>query len=312
MLQIVNPGALATVQDQGWVGHRGIGLPPSGAMDPEALEIGNRLVGTEPGGAGIELALGDLTVVFETPSLAAVTGAPGAVELSGRPMPGWKAVAVEPGDRISIANPVGGRFRYLVVAGGIAVEPVMGSRSTYLPSGLGGWQGRRLLPGDRLPIGAPEAEPVSSDIPIARDYEDRGPIRIAVGPQGHLFPDSSFQAMATEPFRVLPASNRMGTRLSGARLGIRTAATLPSEGTCVGAIQVPDSGYPIVVLGVGRTVGGYPMIGAVFAADMGRFAQIPLGGSVVFRWVSQAEAREAARVRDRQFRAVVAGINRAP
>lgn len=302
-LTIVRSAGLATVQDLGWPTGRAMGLPPGGAMDPVALQVGNALVGNDPGDAGIEVTLGDLVVEFGGDGWFALTGAAGPSSLDGASVPAGKALSVSAGGRLLIGRPAGGRFGYLTVSGGVAVEPTLGSRSTYLPTGLGGLHGRRLTTGDRLPIGPTRlASPIprlgpadGSAVEPAEMAPASRPIRITTGPQGHLFPPASFERLASDGYRVTPASDRMGTRLAGPPLTIRGRASLPSEATCLGAIQVPDDGQPIVVLRDGPTVGGYPKIGVVIGADLARFCQTPLGAEVRFAWVSIAEATQAAR-----------------
>jgi allophanate hydrolase subunit 2 len=136
-------------------------------------------------------------------------------------------------------------------------------------------------------------------------------VRLVRGPQADLFPRESHLALEENDYRVSPTSDRMGSRLDGPALSILAEATLPSEGTCLGAIQVPDGGQPIVLLRDGPTVGGYPKIGAVISADLARFAQVPLGETVRFEWVSLADAHTAmyeARERlDRTVTAIPAG-----
>lgn len=294
-LTVIRTNGLATVQDLGWRTGRAMGLPPGGAMDPAALQVGNVLVGNRPDSAGVEITLGELLVEFAQAGWFSLTGAVGPSVLDGESVALEVPIPVSSGQRLMIGRPTGGRFGYLTVAGGIAVPPTLGSRSTYLPTGLGGFAGRRLGTGDRLPIGpdrGPQA-PTTSGGPEPGALG--GPIRITGGPQTHLFPADSFERLASSAYRVTPASDRMGTRLAGPALDLRVRASLPSEATCLGAIQVPDDGQPIVVLRDGPTVGGYPKIGAVIGADLARFCQTPLGAEVRFAWVSIGEATRATR-----------------
>ncbi|MEZ4456794.1 MAG: biotin-dependent carboxyltransferase family protein [Gemmatimonadales bacterium] len=309
MLAIERVSGLATVQDQGWSGWRSIGLPPGGAADPAALRIGNAVVGNPVHHAGIELTLGALSATCARDTVIAVTGGGGPVAVDGREVEPNAAVPVAAGATLVVGRATSGRFRYLAVAGGIAVPPQLGSRSTYLPTGFGGLEGRPLAADDRLPLGSPVHPPATAPGPSSPG--DDSAIRVTAGPQSSLFPPDAGVLFEASEYRVAAASDRMGTRLEGPSLPLRQAASLPSEPTCLGAIQVPDDGRPIIILGDGPTVGGYPKLGAVIAADLGRFAQLPLGSPVRFHWVAVIEAERIGRAaRDRE-RAALAALVRA-
>ena len=285
---------LITVQDLGWIGHRHIGLPPGGAMDPGGLRIGNALVGNPDDAAGLEIAQGKLTLTLGVATVVAVIG-PAAVRLDGIEVPTDASLAVVEGGRLEIVSAAGGRFITIAIRGGIDLPPVLGSRSTYLPTKLGGFKGRRLATGDRLRCGTGRPAPRPAGTSVPPPPVEAGPIRLAPGPQGHLFADDAHALLAESPYRVGVQSDRMGTRLEGAPLAVRMTATLPSEATCLGAVQVPDDGQPIVILRDGPTVGGYPKIGAVISADLTRFARLAPGSTVRFAWVSLGQAERAWR-----------------
>ena len=293
-MRLIRAAGLVTVQDLGWSGLRSIGMPPGGAADRPALRIGNALVGNPDGAAGLEVALGDVEVEFLTSTVFAATGAVGTFQLDGTEMPAWTTLTAGPGRRCRLAPSREGRFACLALGGGIDLPLLLGSRSTYLPAALGGHQGRRLAAGDVLPVGAsPASRPVLGTTGRA-DQDFAHPIRIAPGPQDRLFGADAFEQLAAGSYRLSPTSDRMGSRLVGGRIRARQTATLPSESTAVGAIQVPDDGQPIVILPDGPTVGGYLKIGVVITADLPRFAQVPLGGEVRFEWVAVAEAQRLA------------------
>lgn len=291
-MRVVRAGGLATLQDLGWRGYRALGLPPGGAADRAALRIANALAGADPEGAAIEIALGEIEVEFEDDRTFAATGAVGLLRLDGGDIEPGTSARARRGQRLRVTPDHAGRFAYLAVAGGITSPATLGSRATYLPAALGGWQGRRLAAGDQLPLGA--ARPPGGPDP-GEAARPGGPIRITTGPQEHLFDAGAFEQLATADYRLSPVSDRMGSRLLGPPITARRAATLPSESTAVGAIQIPDDGQPIVILPDGPTVGGYHKIGVVASADLGRFSQTPLGAPVRFQWISIAEAQRAAR-----------------
>lgn len=308
MLAVERVSGLATVQDQGWSGWRSIGLPPGGAADPVALRVGNALVGNPEDHAGIEVTLGALSMTCHRAAVIAVTGAGGPVTVDGEAAEPNAAVPVAAGATVLVHRATSGRFRYVAVAGGIAVPLRLGSRSTYLPTGFGGLEGRPLAVGDHLPVGPVVHRPAAARAPDLLGNDSA--IRVTAGPQSSLFPPEAGVRFEASEYRVAAASDRMGTRLDGPALPLRQAASLPSEPTCLGAIQVPDDGRPIVILGDGPTVGGYPKLGAVIAADLGRFAQLPLGSAVRFHWVAVTEAERIGRAaRDRE-RAALAELVR--
>jgi biotin-dependent carboxylase-like uncharacterized protein len=295
MIRVTSAG-FATVQDLGWRAGRAMGLPRAGALDRVALQLANALVGNPPEAAGVEVALGELTVTFTASLLVAVAGAARPVSVDGRSAPPGTTLRVAEGQRLSIGRADGGRLAYLAVRGGVAVPAVLGSRSTYLPAGFGGLEGRLLRPGDELPVGeSPDlpAPPPGFSWGGAVRQPDPSPIRVLAGPQADLFPPGTQASLERTSYTVAPQSDRMGTRLTGPPLAPHTRSTLPSEGTCVGAMQVPDGGQPIVILADGPTVGGYPKLAVVIGADLDRFAQIRPGHEVRFQWVGMTDAQRA-------------------
>lgn len=295
MIEIRRATALVTVQDGGWRTGRDIGLPRSGALDPEALELANLLVGNRPGAAGLELALGGMTEVrFESETRFAVTGGDVRCELDGASVDRDTAWRAPGGATLRIGPSSGSRFAYLAIRGGVSVPPIMGARSTYLPTAIGGLDGRRLAAGDRLAAGAELEGPAP---PIGFSPEPlpprTGPLALIPGPQLELFAADAQARAGSELFLVSARSDRMGIRLAGPPLQPLVSARLPSEGTCIGAVQVPDDGQAIVLLADGPTVGGYPKLGAVASVDLGRLVQIPVGGAIRFAWTPVAEAQSA-------------------
>jgi biotin-dependent carboxylase-like uncharacterized protein len=302
MIEVVKAPPFATVQDLGWRTGRAMGLPQSGAMDRALLERANRCVGNAPGEAALEWALGAGALRFDQPTEigvlddAQMTLDGVAQETGALTVPAGAVLELVPGRR--------DRFVYLAVRGGIGVRPVLGSRSTYLPGGFGGYEGRRLKTGDRLPIGViarpqrgrgdPEGGIASgqrglgdSAGVIARPQRGRGDLGEVVltvtrGPQWDRFGEDARREFFAGTYTVTPASDRMGYRLQGPAVRPLARATLPSEAACVGAVQIPDDGQPIVLMPDGPTVGGYPKMVVVTAADIGKLAQCHPGRAVRF------------------------------
>jgi biotin-dependent carboxylase-like uncharacterized protein len=295
MIEVVRAPPFATVQDLGWRTGRAMGLPPGGAMHQALLEQANLLVGNPPGFAGLEWALGPGALRFVNDATVCVLR-DAEVRVEGQVQPAG-AVHVKAGATVEIAPRGHDRFLYAAVRGGIDVPQIMGSRSTYLPGGLGGHEGRRIKSGDRLPIGA-APEPARRSAAAgggASSVSDALELRVTRGPQWERFDPPARAAFFAGEYTVAPASDRMGYRLNGPAVNPREAATLPSEAACAGAVQIPDGGEPIVLMPDGPTVGGYPKMVVVIRADLGELAQCQPGRVVRFREVSLAEARAVSR-----------------
>ncbi|MEO8450074.1 MAG: biotin-dependent carboxyltransferase family protein [Gemmatimonadota bacterium] len=288
----------ATIQDLGWSVGRAWGLPRGGAMDRVSLVLANLLVGNEPGAAAIEWALGPGELEFADATYVAVAGG-AEVVVAGRARRTEATLRVRAGDRVRVTPTAGSRFGYIAIRSGIDVPAPLGSRSTYLPAGIGGLSGRRLKLGDVLSLGPepetpPPAEGVSFERPAALRTHDQPPFGILPGPHHDLFSPAAKAQLARGTFRLAPTSDRMGIRLEGPPVVSTAPATLPSEGVCIGSMQIPSGGMPIVVMPDGPTVGGYPQAAVVIRAHLSRFAQQPPGANLTFRWMTLAEARLAA------------------
>jgi biotin-dependent carboxylase-like uncharacterized protein len=284
VITILAPGAQLLVEDLGRPGHAAIGLSPSGALDARALRLANRLVGNAPGAAGLELLLGGAELGFAAGALVAVTGARGplAVAAAGSPAveaAGCRAVAVPAGARLRIGPAQAGLRYYLAVAGGIEAEPLMGSRSADLLSGLGP---APLRAGDVLAVGRPAGHPQPDWVPAPVPPRDRIVVRVQPGPRLDWFVRGSWARLTGRDWTVSPESNRVGVRLLGRPLERAIAAELPSEGMVTGAVQVPASGLPTVFLADHPVTGGYPVAAVVVPADLPLLAQARPGQQVRF------------------------------
>jgi biotin-dependent carboxylase-like uncharacterized protein len=277
VIEIVEPGPLATVQDLGRTGYAALGVARSGAFDRGALRLGNRLVGNPDDAAGIEVTLGGLAVRLHVAATLALTGA------SCAGAPDWgAAVSLPAGSTFRLAAPVRGLRSYLTVRGGVAVAPVLGSRSTDTLSGIGP---AALRPGDRLPIGAPVGDMVGATAaepaPVARVV-----LPLRFGPREDWFTPAAPATLLAGRWTVRPESDRVGIRLAGPRLARARTDELPSEPTVPGAVQVPPDGRPIIFGPDAPVTGGYPVIAVV--TDLDRAAQLRPGDAVRFRSGSDA------------------------
>lgn len=299
LLHVISPGLLTTIQDLGRRGHARFGVAPGGALDRAALILGNRLLGNDPGEAALEITLAGPALAFAGETAIALTGADLGARLNGEPVPFWQPVLVRSGDELRFEPSKAGlgARAYLCIAGGISVEPVMGSRSTDLIGGFGGWQGRALRVGDELPLGAPA---LSFDAIQQRRLKAPPPViesgalaRVVLGPQHDRFTDAGVAAFLGDGYAVSAKSNRQGIRLSGPVIEHVRGADLVSEGITHGAVQVPGDGQPIVLLAARQTVGGYIKIATVAGADLDRLAQLRPHDRLRFEETTVAEARAA-------------------
>lgn len=277
-LEIVSPGSLALVQDLGRPGYAHLGVPPSGALDVAALRLGNRLVGNPEDAAGIETLLGGLTIRATASCTAAVTGPPVEVSVDGRETGSHTPIPLRPGQELTIGRPATGLRCYLTVSGGIAVPPVLGSRSTDVLSGLGP---SPLEAGTTVPLGPVTGVPSGADVVAASPAPPDLTVRVLLGPRDDWFADAASALNAQ--WTVTEESNRVGVRLDGPPLRRVSTSELPSEGVLTGAIQVPPNGLPLVFLADHPTTGGYPVIAVVRRESLGALAQARPGTLVRFQ-----------------------------
>ena len=180
--------------------------------------------------------------------------------------------------------------------------PVLGSRATHLVSRMGGWSGRALIAGDRIPIATGAApRPHRKAAGLTLPSHGRALLRVLPGPQDHWFTPDALKIMASVSFRISPRSNRMGYRLEGPPLPRVKDGELISEPVGIGAIQVPAAGEPILLMADRQTAGGYPKIGHVISADLPLAGQLAPGDFIEFVLCSPQEAVAALIARERQL-----------
>jgi biotin-dependent carboxylase-like uncharacterized protein len=297
-LAVQDPGPQTTVQDQGRIGYLRVGIPTSGPMDGWAFAVGNRLVGNREGAAGLECTLVGPRVEFADERLVAVTGAEMPVTLNGAEILRWAAFRVRAGDVLKLGSTRAGVRSYLLVEGGIATPPALGSRATYLRGQLGGHEGRALRRDDLIPLGpAGAGRPRQLRRELVPGYPDTVDAHVVLGPQDDRFTAAGLAAFLAGPYEVLPQADRMGARLRGPRIEHGQGHDIVSDGIPLGGIQVVGDGQPIVLLVDRQSTGGYPKIATVCSFDIGRIGQLRPGQWVRFRPVSVAEAHLIRRTR---------------
>ena len=293
IIQVQSPGLLTTVQDLGREGFGPLGVSPSGAADPISLRIGNRLVGNSESAAGLEMTLLGGTFLFPQPATIALTGSDFGATLDGAPLAPWNSTEVSSGQTLRVASTRSGARCYSSLHGGIIVNPLLGSASTHLLSGLGGYQGRALRKGDVLRLGR-EIAPFRKKTVDAQSLEQLAPrkiLRVTAGPQSDWFPQSSLRAFYENTHRVAEESNRMGLRLEGHSIARESSGEMITEGVSLGAIQITASGLPIILFVEQQTTGGYPKIANVISADLHSLGQLRPRDEIRFEQVSWDAAR---------------------
>lgn len=289
------PGLLTTVQDLGRWGYQDRGVGVAGPMDVVSHRLANLRVGNDPAAATLEVTLIGPDLEFEEAAPFAVTGARFDLQLDRDAIP-MDTVCVAPaGARLRFGARLRGARAYVAIAGGIAVPAVLGSRATHLPSRMGGVAGRGVAAGDRLPIGDQILTSRTSGLerPSSPLPDGGASIRVVPGPQDRYFGDNAFRTLASARYRIGTQSNRMGYRLEGPPLERADRAEVLSDATPIGALQVPPSGQPILLMADRQTAGGYPKIATVITADLPIAGQLAPGDWIAFSVCDLAAAHAA-------------------
>ena len=301
-IEVLAGGLLTTVQDLGRVGYQRYGVPVAGAADAASLRAANFLVGNEPGAAALECTAMGPSLRFLRTTIVAICGANLGPVLERGDRGPWEippeiSFLARAGNVLRFAGRQAGYRCYLSVAGGLGVPEVLGSRSTYLTSALGGLRGRALERGDILEALPSESHP-SPGRRWGGDAMTAGSetvVRVVFGLQEDYFHKKAKETLTSSEYTVAASSDRMGCRLDGPSLRHKKAREIVTDGMVLGAVQVPPDGKPIVMLADRATAGGYPKIGTVIGADIPRLAQLMPGERLRFEAVDLAQAAEVLR-----------------
>jgi antagonist of KipI len=328
-MQVLRPGLLTSIQDLGRFGYQKHGVIVSGAMDAYSLRIANLLVGNAEGEAALEITLMGPTLKIKQDTLLAITGGDLSPRIGEEPLPMWKSVFVKEGSILQFGACKSGCRSYLAVAGGFRIAEVMGSKSTYLRAGIGGYSGRALQEGDKLEYEESQTlshrifhklkdTPSSGSLTAASWYTGRGHIgerspyvtvRAMRGSQFEHFDAHSKAELFDKPFRVAPQSDRMGYRLSGPVLKLAEPLEMVSEAVALGTVQAPPDGNPIILLADRQSVGGYPRIAQIAVVDIPVIAQMKPGEQVKLQEISPDEAERLFIEREEEIQKIRIGIN---
>lgn len=298
MIEVIKPGLLTTVQDQGRWGYQAYGAGIAGALDSLALAAGNLLVGNPTGAAGLEMTVQGPSLKFHRETWFAVTGADLTPRLNGAPLANWTVHRAPSGSVLGFGSRREGVRAYLAVTGGLDVPVVMDSRSTYLLGKFGGWEGRPLKAQDRLPLGSPPRtqKPREGFVfpeSLRPAYRKDPRLRLVPGPFQEYFSEETLADFLSGEYLITSNSDRMGYRLQGKPVTRKKSGELITCGLANGTIQVPPNGQPILLLADRQTMGGYPIIATVIHADLSLIAQCAPGDRIRFEAVSADEGRKA-------------------
>lgn len=296
-IEVHAPGLLTTVQDLGREGFGPMGVSPSGAADAVSLRLGNRLAGNAEGAAAVEMTLVGGAFHFPQGAVIALSGSDFGATLDGASVGLWAPVQMQPGQTLRLGATRSGARCYLCVHGGIAVAPLLGSSSTHVLSGLGGFEGRPLRRGDIILTGPASGRFRKRTVaPQALERLSRRKVlRVTAGPQSDWFSASSQREFYGGVYRVAEESNRMGLRLGGAPVAAEPGREMITEGVPLGAVQVPAGGQPIILFVEQQTTGGYPKIANVISADLHSVGQLRPRDEIRFECVEFETARSLLR-----------------
>ena len=295
-ITVLSPGLMTTVQDLGRIGYQRFGVSVSGAVDPWATTLANVLVGNEDGEAVLECTRMGPQLRFDAANVIAITGGDLGATIDGRPAPLYQAVSVAAGSILRFSAPRSGCRSFIAFAGGLDIEPVMGSRSTYMKGKIGGFKGRKLEKGDAIGFRSPsESLPNMHKRAIIPGHTPGKAytIRVIMGPQDDAFTQKGIDAFLGSEYEVSLEFDRMGCRLEGEVIEHKTSGDIISDGISFGAIQVPSAGKPIIMLSDRQTTGGYTKIANVISVDFPILAQLKARDRIRFQKVSVHAAQDA-------------------
>lgn len=286
-IRIQNPGVLTTVQDLGRLGYQAYGVSPAGALDCRSASLANILVGNEENEGTLEITLGGASMIFDQDNVIAVCGAPAPITVDGISAELGQAFTVHAGQTLSFQYAFRGMRTYIAFAGGLAIPMVMGSQSTHVKSGVGGFEGRMLRKGDVIGFRSPiprlprqeQRHTMLQSWPKAGETAD---IRILLGPQEDSFTLAGLKTFLQNTYEISVHSDRMGYRLLGEPIEQKNTGEGITDGVVFGSIQVPPSGLPIIMMADRQTTGGYSKIATVITEDLPLLAQCPPGTRLRF------------------------------
>lgn len=294
IFQLLKPGLFTTVQDLGRYGYLKYGVPISGAMDTFSLVAANSLVGNSPNDACLEITLVGPELQALAKTQIALTGGDISPRTNGQDISMWQTLTVQEGDVISFGKMKNGCRAYVSIRGGIDTPIVLGSRSTYVRGGFGGISGRQLKTGDLIEGFDTRLLNHEYLMPeeLVPQFTDQFRANVILGPQGDMFTDEGVETLLSNPYRVTLEADRMGYRLQGPAIRHKAKADIVSDALLPGAVQVPKSGQPIVIMRDAQTTGGYAKIAVVISSDLDMLGQAKPNETIEFVKTTTSQAHE--------------------
>jgi biotin-dependent carboxylase-like uncharacterized protein len=308
---ILKPGLQTTVQGGPRAGKRHLGVPASGAADSLSLSLANRLVGNPLLAPALETTLTGVSLRIEGGVFVAITGAKAKAWVNGERVKLHRTLALSEGDELEIGPSKAGARNYVAFAGGIAVDEVLGSASTYLPAGFGGYEGRALRSGDVLATVPFDEVPEMLKTPkqFRPPASKTWALRACHGAEiDMLNKESRFDLFDTN-FSVGNRADRMGLQLEGATFAVRSGGRLTSAPVFPGTIQCPEDGTPFLLSVDAQTIGGYPRVAQVARADRHIIGQLRPGDHVRLLWRDADSAREELLAKQGYWREWLPGVS---
>ena len=275
-VEVINGGMLSTIQDSGRYGYQEIGINVSGFADDYNARLANLLVGNDKDNAVIEMAFLGSSFKFNAPMLIALTGADFSAKLNDEPIENYRSYLVKEGDELTLGAAQNGFRGYIAFGGEIDVPVVNGSKSTNLKTGMGGYEGRKLMSDDSFEVIVSEDKKERVlDKKYIKAYSKFSELRVVKGPQDDAFTDKGiFDFFNSGGYTVTKDFDRMGIRLSGSKIEHKESADIISDGTALGSIQVPSNGQPIILFVDRQTTGGYTKVGTIITADLHKLGKL--------------------------------------
>jgi antagonist of KipI len=304
-ITILKPGMMSSLQDLGRWGFQQFGVPIGGAMDKVSAALANIICGNDENEAVIEMTLHGTLIMFNEAAFCAIVGGGCKAYIDDVELPFNRLLWIPAFSIIKTTASIQGCRSYLAVSGGFNVKKVLGSASTYTPSGIGGINGRNLITGDMLAFKREQNLHVASNLHMLPNgvgishwhtadlvvpTPDIATVHAIKGPEFDRFNTASQEDIFNSIFTISSQSNRMGYRLEGKKLTLEHKAEMVSTAVTTGIVQVTHEGDPIILMADAQTTGGYPRIARICAADISLLAQCRPGAKIQFREIGEGES----------------------
>ncbi|MBE6002514.1 MAG: biotin-dependent carboxyltransferase family protein [Lachnospiraceae bacterium] len=303
--RVIKGGLLTTVQDLGRSGYQSQGFNVGGVMDRRSFRIANLLLDNPENEAVLECTLIGPTLEFTSDQIIAITGGDFRPELNDDPVPMYTAIYVNKGDVLKVGSARTGRTCYIAFSNYLQIPVVMGSRSTNLKCGIGGFKGRKLNDGDYISTRIKRRKYLpfflSRTLPLHEFDGSTETIRVVMGPQDDMFSSKGIETFLGSEFTISGNFDRMGVRMDGPFVESKTGSDIISDGIALGAIQVPAHGKPIILLADHQTAGGYAKIGTVASVDLPKVVQRRIDDKIRFKSITVEEAQYLIKVEEHEY-----------